>query len=422
MLNLLANKMINFSLITKKIKDVPLEKLSGAAARTLHPSLANLWARDLTNVLHSPQQSAIHLRETMDWLKRAHDAGGGKGVAGGFSLVEGWLAPYPETTGYIIPTFYDFAEFSGENQWRERAEAMADWEIEVQMPCGAVQAGLYKGANSGQKPAVFNTGQVILGWCRTFLETADERYLDAAKRAGDWLVGEQSEDGAWRVSSSETETSVHAYDVRTAWSLLEIYDITKDEKYLESARKKIEWTLAQQHKNGWFENNAFFTSDGKWTLPLTHTIAYVMEGLQESWRILQDKSYLQAVELTAEKLLRIFELRHFMAGEFDEKWKSDAKFSCLTGNAQIAGAWLKLFQTTKDMRFLNSALKLNDYTKSTQNIKSKHGGIRGGIKGSQPIYGKYTPFIFVNWGAKFFADTLLREENVMLEFEKTILN
>ena len=413
--------MTNFSSITKKIRNVPLEKLSGAAVRTLNPSLANLWAHDLTEILHTPQTSVIHLQETMNWLKRAHDNDTGKGVAGGFSVVEGWLAPYPETTGYIIPTFYDFADFTGESDWRERAKAMADWEIKVQIPDGAVQAGLYKKAKSERKPAVFNTGQVILGWCRTFLETKDERYLDAAKRAGDWLIGKQSDDGAWRVSSSETETSVHAYDVRTAWSLLEIYEITKEENYLESARRKIEWTLRQQRENGWFENNAFFTSDDKWSLPMTHTIGYVMEGLQEAWRILQEKSYLQAVELTAEKLLRIFELRRFMAGDFDEKWKSGAKFSCLTGNAQIAGVWLKLFQSNGDMRFLNAALKLNDYTKSTQNLKSMHGGIRGGIKGSQPIYGKYTPFVFVNWGAKFFADTLMREEKVMKDFEETIL-
>lgn len=414
--------MTNFSSITKKLKNVPIEKLSGAAIRSLHPSLANLWARDLTDVSREPQTSLIHLQETMKWIKRAHETDNNRGVAGGFSVVEGWLAPYPETTGYIIPTFYDYAEFSGENEWRERAVQMADWEIEVQMETGAVQAGLYKGADEPRKPAVFNTGQVILGWCRAYVETKDERYLQAAKRAGDWLIDVQSEDGAWRVSSSETETSVHAYDVRTAWSLLEIYDITKEEKYCDSAKAKIDWTLKQQLKNGWFENNAFFTSGDKWTLPLTHTIAYVMEGLQESWRILGEENYLKAIELTAEKLLRIFELKQFMSGDFDEKWKSDKSYSCLTGNAQIAGVWLKLFETNGDMRFLNAALKLNDYTKSTQNLKSMHGGIRGGIKGSQPIHGKYTPFIFVNWGAKFFADTLMLEEKLMHEFEEAILN
>jgi rhamnogalacturonyl hydrolase YesR len=408
-------------MIGDKLKNIPLSKLSNAVFRSLNPSIANLWLRDFSGVLRKPRTSLEHLDETINWLCRAQDNSKNGGVCGGYSVIEGWLAPYPETTGYIIPTFYDYAEFSGRDDFRPRAEQLADWEIEVQMPSGAVQAGLYRGKDAEQKPAVFNTGQVILGWCRAYLETKNENYLAAAKRAGDWLIEVQAEDGAWRVASSETETSVHAYDARTAWSLLEIYDITGERKYLDSAKRKLDWTLAQQHANGWFAENAFFVSEDKWTVPPTHTIAYVMEGLFESWRIVGDARYLQATEKTAEKLLRIFELRRFMAGEFDEKWKSDAKYSCLTGNAQIAGVWLKLFQMNGDTRYLNAALKLNDFTKSAQNISSMHGGIRGGIKGSQPIFGRYTPFIYVNWGAKFFADTLLLEEKIMKQFEKDVL-
>ncbi|NJM53872.1 MAG: hypothetical protein HC846_11070 [Blastocatellia bacterium] len=246
--------------------------------------------------------------------------------------------------------------------------------------------------------------------------------MQAAKRAGDWLISVQSSDGSWQFESQETETKVHTYDVRTAWSLLEIFDITDETKYAESAGRKLEWTLTQQSENGWFANNAFFDSAEKWSFPFTHNIAYVMEGLQESYRILQDEKYLQAYMKTAEKLLRIFELRKFMAGDFDEKWKSSANYSCLTGNAQIAGVWLKHYQIIGDVRFLNSALKLNDYTKSCQNTDSSHTGIRGGIKGSQPLNGKYTPYIFPNWAAKFFADTLLLEEKLMREFETKVLN
>jgi len=94
----------------------------------------------------------------------------------------------------------------------------------------------------------------------------------------------------------------------------------------------------------------------------------------------------------------------------------------LTGNAQIAGVWLKHYEISGDIRFLNAALKLIDYTKSTQNIASFHDGIRGGVKGSQPLNGKYTPFIFPNWAAKFLADTLMLEEKIMKDFEKKVLS
>jgi hypothetical protein len=110
-----------------------------------------------------------------------------------------------------------------------------------------------------------------------------------------------------------------------------------------------------------------------------------------------------------------------MAGEFDSAWKSAATFSCLTGNAQIARVWLQLFGITKDSRFLNAALKLNDYVKSTQQLNSLHPAIRGGIKGSQPISGRYAPYTYVNWGAKFVADTLMLEDKVMAKFEAAVL-
>src|SRR5207247_4242814 len=138
---------------------------------------------------------------------------------------------------------------------------------------------------------------------------------------------------------------------------------------------------------------AFF-SESRWNLPLTHTIAYVMEGLVESWRLTGAEHYLRASHKTAEKLLRIFELLKFMAGEFDDSWKSAATYSCLTGNAQIAGVWLRLFEITRDTRFLSAALKLNDYVKSTQQLRALQRGIRGGIKGSKPILRQYT---YVNY-------------------------
>jgi hypothetical protein len=110
-----------------------------------------------------------------------------------------------------------------------------------------------------------------------------------------------------------------------------------------------------------------------------------------------------------------------MAGEFDSSWKTTANYSCLTGDAQIAGIWLRIYQATRDTRFLNAALKLNDYVKATQSLSSTHPGIRGGVKGSQPIFGRYTPGVYVNWGAKFLADSLMLEEQVMEEFERAAL-
>jgi uncharacterized protein YyaL (SSP411 family) len=373
-----------------------------------------LFAKDAVGLKGSIGTSGQHLDATMNWLCRAQDHHGAGGVSAGFSILDGWQAPYPEVTGYIIPTFFDYAAMTGREEIRLRALHMADWELKVQLPTGAVKAGFIDCGNSAE-PAVFNTGQVILGYCRTFAETKQQRYLDAAIRAGDWLLQVQAPDGSWVLKSPIVGTDVHTYDVRTAWSLLELYVHTAEGRFADAARLKLDWALTQQNELGWFQNNAFSPT----ILPFTHNISYVMEGFLGSWQVLGDKRYFDAAQKTAHRLMRIFEFRRFMAGEFDSNWKTTAKYSCLTGDCQIAGVWLRLFRHTGDIRYLNAALKLNDFVKGTQNLHSLHPGIRGGVKGSQPFGGRYTPYTLISWAAKFFADALMLEEHTMADLQQT---
>ena len=44
---------------------------------------------------------------------------------------------------------------------------------------------------------------------------------------------------------------------------------------------------------------------------------------------------------------------------------------------------------------------------AVQNIQTNDTNIRGGISGSWPIDGKYHPYQYPNWAAKFFIDALL---------------
>jgi hypothetical protein len=46
-----------------------------------------------------------HLRAAAQWLAAAQDSQSDGGVAGRYQLGRGWTSSYPETTGYIVPTF-----------------------------------------------------------------------------------------------------------------------------------------------------------------------------------------------------------------------------------------------------------------------------------------------------------------------------
>jgi hypothetical protein len=48
---------------------------------------------------------------------------------------------------------------------------------------------------------------------------------------------------------------------------------------------------------------------------------------------------------------------------------------------------------------------------SAQDIDADDADVRGGIKGSQPVWGRYAPMSYPNWAAKFFVDAMwLRRE------------
>jgi hypothetical protein len=359
------------------------------------------------------QPNATHVRAAMDWLCRAQDVTHDHGVAARYRLDSGWAASYAETTGYIIPTFFDYAKLTQIQEYSARARRMAGWLLSVQLECGAFPA---HDASKNPEPRVFNTGQVMIGLLRTYLETGQKIYLKACTRAGDWLVAIQEPNGSWLQFTYCQR--VHAYHTRVAWPLLQLSEVTKESRYRESAVKHLDWVLTLQRPNGWFDKNGFNQDDQS---PYLHTIAYTINGLLESGALLQpdqpiQNPYVQAALRASEALLHRFEIRRFMAGQFDSNWKGGAmQYSCLTGNAQTAINWLRLYEFARDPRFLNGALKLNDFVKSTQDLRSGNPNIRGGIKGSHPIWGRYIHYGYPNWAAKFFVDALMQEDKIIGE-------
>ncbi|HET9952717.1 MAG TPA: hypothetical protein VFS09_13075 [Candidatus Eisenbacteria bacterium] len=351
-----------------------------------------------------------HLRGAMEWLCRAHDAGGDGGVARSYLLRfsraherSGWLRSYPETTGYIIPTFYDYAAHAGDASYLARAETMARWEASVQMPSGAVQGGVISFA---PVPAIFNTGQVLFGWARAHRETGAPAFLESARRAADFLVEAQDPDGAWRRHGSTfARPGVNLYDARTAWGLLEGSLVTGDPRHRAAAIRNLDYVLTRQRGNGWYEECCLDDNDH----PLLHTIAYTMEGLLESGRILDEPRYVEAARRAADALLTLQRADGGLPGRFDASWRPAAGWSCLTGDAQTSIVWLRLFEMTGERRYLDSARRLNRYVATTQDRASDDPGIRGGIQGSDPIFGEYGPYEYLNWAAKFYADALLHE-------------
>lgn len=380
----------------------------------LNPVQILIYVRDLFKQVQIAKSDSEHLNATLKWLCLSQDVENGKGCSGVYSFEKGWKPPYPETTGYIIPTFICYGDITGDPEYLERAIRLGDWEIEIQLKTGAVRGGI--GIN--EYPIVFNTGQVILGWVSLFDRTGIAKYREAAIKAGKWLIENQDEDGGW---SKNTYNNIpHAYNSRVAWAMLELTRISGANQFKVAAENNVRWTLSQARGNGWIDYMGF-TSEEK---AFTHTIAYTLSGLLECHPYVENKlkaEILQLVEKISEIILMSYgldlqdfsKINKFLPGAYDINWNPDETFSCLTGNAQMAIFWLKLYNLNKDMRLFNAAVKNIEQLKSTQNLTTKSDAIRGGIAGSYPVWGKYVNFGYPNWAAKFFADSLILKKVVL---------
>ena len=137
-----------------------------------------------------------HLKAAVEWLCRAQDVMRDGGVCGRYALDGGWSSSYPETTGYIIPTFLALAQEFHDARFEERAARAVRFLLAVQLPDGAFASGEVE--ENTVTPSVFNTAQILGGLTAWHRLTGDPRALEAADHAAEWLVSAHESDGTWR--------------------------------------------------------------------------------------------------------------------------------------------------------------------------------------------------------------------------------
>ena len=369
------------------------------------PRHVQLILRDArTRSRRTASEPLEHLRGAIDWLCRAQDARNGKpdagGVSAGWGFEHGWLPSYPETSGYIVETFIAAAGALDRPDLLQRANRILDWELSIQHADGALPGHF---GEPGSQPVIFTTGQFMHGMLAGLLQLGRAECLDAAVRAGGWLVRQQDADGCWR--RFEHNATPHTYNTRATWALLATALVSGEAELEAAAVRNLDWALAQQRESGWFANNAFVAG----AKPFTHTIAYAIRGFLECGVLLRREQYMAAALKAATALARRQRSNGSLAGTYDEQWMPAATYCCLTGVAQMALNWMRLAQETGQVELRDNAHRAIGFVKARQRLDDPDRAVRGAIAGSTPIWGAYARFEFPNWAAKFFADAIMME-------------
>lgn len=374
----------------------------------------HLWERRQQRVqlggLYAPRADDLdptrHLNEAMEWLKRAQDAGTDRGVAYGVEFGKDFDVSYPETTGYVCQTFVDQYRITRDPSLLKRAIEMADWEISIQLPSGAVMGGKY---NTNPTPAVFNTGMVLLGWASLINETGEERFKTAARRASDWLVSVQEKDGRWFKGNSDfalRESTL--YNVKAAWGLCEVGVALGEQRYIDAAVLNAEYCMSRQKENGWLPDCCL--SDP--SAPLLHTLAYSMQGLVNIGKLAKRPDLIASSQRLADAELRIMGADGYLPGRQREDFSAAVNWCCLTGSAQTSIVWSELYLLTGDEKYRTAVRTVNKYLMAHHDIQNANPALRGGLAGAWPVWGDYGRLQILNWATKFLVDALTLEAQI----------
>lgn len=339
-----------------------------------------------------------HFTAALEWIARSERPGGGS--AAQYVPLLGWSDPYPETTGYIIPTLLDGARRSESPSHNALAQRFGEWLLSIQNADGSWNGGRHPPRSA--TASVFNTGQILKGMLALWRDSNDDRWLSAARRGSEWLASGMSSEGLWKGGDYRSQ-GTPSYYTHVLWPMLDVALSTGDGRMKDRVVLGLRTILARRLPNGVFSGWSF--AEGK--PAFTHTIAYTIRGIQECARLLGDEDAYCAVEPALEVLVRRAELNGGnLPGAFNEQWKPVNNYSCLTGNAQVARCLLIWESRQSDLRLVSAAARLVDQVCSHQRIRSSLAGVRGGVGGSAPIHGAYMRFRFPNWAAKYLCDAI----------------
>ncbi len=352
---------------------------------------------------HVPGRIAdAHLDAAVDWLVRSIEACDGKASSKGYRFMKGWMPPYPETTGYIIPTLITLARERQTPELVATAETMGSWLAGIQRPDGGY-AGREYGVQS--EPDVFDTGMILLGFNTLIHQGLGATFSMPARRAAEFLVTSMDESGCFVRNMSHQ--IVHAYNVRSAWALMAAGELLGEADFVDRAADCARWTIAQQNEHGFYLSNNFKPGGNA----NTHGTAYVMRGLLQIHYLSGDEACLASVRRAADEVCRLAERHGRIAAELGPQWQYLSSHICLTGYAQLAIVLYRLFAIGGETRYRATADRLLSEVARYQALE-EGAPWHGGISGSFPIYGRYAPLQYPNWATKFFIDAILAQRHI----------
>lgn len=222
---------------------------------------------------------------------------------------------YSEITGYGITTLLYLYKITKNKIFLNRAILAADWIISNALQkSGAVKTRYYYetlDANhmysfENQIIYAFDTGMVLNAIISLYKVTKKDVYLNVAIKIAEFLLSMQKSDGSF--NSMHDAKSKKNYSTDEKWSrtsgsyhakisigLLEVFNITGENKFKKSSEKICKNSMKFQKEDGRFTSLKNTTH--------LHPHSYSIEGLVYAHRFLEKKKFIKSAELAIKWVL-----------------------------------------------------------------------------------------------------------------------
>lgn len=285
-------------------------------------------------------------------------------VGGGIAVNSKLLKPYPEVTGYYIPTLLRWTE-------EARAREYGNWLQSVQLESGAWTDP------SETCTCIFDVGQIVRGLLALAQHTGEKNWDESIRRGVSWCTSFIDDDGAINPPDEKV------WDGNVSWGILlyALEPLRRAALYLNDNDSvvKIDKCVA------WFLEQPDLT---KFT-HLSHFHAYIMEALFD----------LGHVDRCREGMRQIAALQRRNGAV---PAYPDVSWVCSTGLFQYAIVWYKLGENERAHRAFA-------YATSLQNKSGGWYGSYGGLTRILPNrfgLGRYFARAEISWAVKYFLDAL----------------
>ncbi len=210
---------------------------------------------------------------------------------------------FSEITGYGISTLLYLDSLRSDSVLIDRAKLAANWLLSKAWDprFGGLQCRYDHVTGSfNNRVCSFDAGICLTGLANLYRKTRETEYLGGAIKLGDWLIRYmQKEDGSFyaRIHTltgrfiddpAKWSSQSGSYHSKISIGLLNLFDLTRDVAYKESAIKVCEWSLRLQLSSGRFITNR---RSGDTHL---HPHCYSAEGLLWAGLVLRNKRFIES--------------------------------------------------------------------------------------------------------------------------------